>query len=304
MQDIKRAKRFFERAAVLVIAAIPVAIALTYPGPDWFEQLTEWTRRAPHRTVRPPVPIGPVGAPITVTPQRPLGTDSSVSPVPLRLILVHTEPGRNYSEGLAQIGVNARTPQTYRAGAILANGARLSEIHPDYVILQRNGQSVRLSLGAEGAPAGSAAQALLTVGGVTPAAATGRAASQHRFTDYLRPSPVFFGGRLHGYALYAGRHQDPFFKMGLEPGDLVTRINGVPVSGAAQTLASLHTLLDGAALTVEIQRNGVAQILALDGAILTQALASPAPTVPVRPWSSTPGKPDFDARSLVSVTSH
>jgi hypothetical protein len=73
---------------------------------------------APHMTQRVVLPV----------PIAPRGTDSSVSPVPLPLILTATRPGRNPREGFADIGVDAKTPQTYAAGSLLANGARVAEI--------------------------------------------------------------------------------------------------------------------------------------------------------------------------------
>lgn len=296
--SIRKTKRILGRIAVLTVAALPVAIALTYPGLDWFEQLRSWSERAPRAAREHPRPGSP-RAVITVTPERPLGTDSSTSPVPLPLILVRTQPGRNSSEGLAQIGVNARTPQTYRAGAILANGARLSEIHPSYVILQRDGRLARLDL--QGSVSTQHTSVLLTVGGGDGPALV-HAVNTDPFTDYLRPSPIFHGQQLYGYTLYAGRHQDPFFQMGLRPGDVVTQINGEPVRDPEATLASLHSLLDGAALTVEIQRDGAPVHLSLDGAILAQALTAPPPAV--RAWPSKPGTHDFDATAPMGAMAH
>lgn len=303
MQDVKKANRLLGRLAVMIIAALPIIIAFTYPGSAWFEEIRSWFRHNPHVAPRHPWQAGPGHVPITVTPPRPLGTDSSVSPVPLRLLLVHTEPGRNNSEGLAQIGVNARTPQTYRAGAILANGARLSEIHPAYVILKRGTQSVRLDLHGSGMATPQPESELLRVGG-SPAPIAARPRNPDPFTDYLRPSPIFRDGSLHGYVLYAGRHQDAFFKMGLQPGDVVTQINGVAVKDPQQALASLHSLTEGATLSVQVERAGTSQIMALDGALLSQAMASSPPADAERAWSSTAGKPDFDATSVPNVISH
>src|SRR5262249_19550574 len=154
----------------------------------------------------------------------------SVSKAPLALILVTAQPGRNAGEGIAQIGVNPLTPQTYRAGAILANGARLVEIHADYVVLERDGKSARLELKrATGVSGTEQIGGLLTVGGIpdpTPAVVTTEGTLEH----YLRASPVFAGDRVRGYTLYAGREQGPFFKMGLEPGDVVVAIDGIPVN--------------------------------------------------------------------------
>jgi hypothetical protein len=128
MQPIKRTMRLLGRVIAPIVAGLIVAFASIYSGSDWFEQLNRWLH-PPLRAVSSHARArsGPIGAPIMVTPMRPLGTDSSVSTVPLPLILVRTQAGRNSREGFAQIGVNARTPQTYQAGAILANGAHLTD---------------------------------------------------------------------------------------------------------------------------------------------------------------------------------
>ena len=262
------------RAVASTVVAFIVVLSANVAGPQWFDELVRWLQPAPRAA--PPHPTarsGPIGAPVTVTPMRPEGNDSSVSPVPLPLILVRTHRGRNSREGFAEIGVRARSPQTYTAGALLANGARLTEIYDHYVVLERGGRSARLYVQGEAQPDGKRARELLTVGG-TPEPAAAVADSRDALTDYLRPSPVFTGRGLHGYALYAGRKAEPFSQLGLEPGDVLTRINGTPVSEASDSLVTLHTLMEGEALTVEVERQGIPRTLSLDGSILAQAAAT------------------------------
>src|SRR4051794_33361966 len=100
-----------------------------------------------------------------MAPPIPMGNDSSSSKTPLPLILTGTSPGRNAREGHAYIGVNKDSPQTYMAGALLVNGARLTEIYAQYVVLEKSGKSVRLYLldSKEGTN-GKALNDLLTVG--------------------------------------------------------------------------------------------------------------------------------------------
>jgi len=106
--------------------------------------------------------------------------------------------------------------------------------------------------------------------------------SQKRVTDYLRASPVFIGEQLYGYALYAGRRSEPFSELGLQPGDVLRRINGTAIVTPAVAVAALRALVEGAALTVVIERQGVAQTRLLDGAIFARAIAGEqnAATVP------------------------
>jgi len=44
------------------------------------------------------------------------------------------------------LGVARENPQTYSTGALLANGARLTEVRANYVVLERAGHSARLYL--------------------------------------------------------------------------------------------------------------------------------------------------------------
>lgn len=254
--------------------------ALEFGGPGWFDQLTHSGQKDLRESVpRASARHEPAAAPVTVTPPRPLGNDSSVSTVPQPLVLARVQLGRNSREGFAQIGVNARSPQTYAAGALLANGARLTEIHEHYVVLEGEGRSVHLYLQGESPPAstlsGSTTPGLLTVGG-TPTEAPAAVTSREPLTDYVRPSPVFVNGQLHGYALFAGRKARVFSELGLQSGDVITRINGAPVSTSSDSLAVLESLTKGDALSVVIEREGTARTLTLDGA----ALQSSSPAAP------------------------
>ncbi|MGH8265383.1 MAG: SctD/MshK family protein, partial [Steroidobacteraceae bacterium] len=98
-----------------------------------------------------------------------MGTDSSVSASRLPVIVTAIRRGRNAGEGYVDLGVNRTSPQTYRAGAILANGARIEEIHSDYLVLERDGQRARVYLeGHRPIDDHSAESALLFVGGTQP----------------------------------------------------------------------------------------------------------------------------------------
>lgn len=278
MHSMGRLTRWGFRVTTAGVGALAVTLAFEFGDPAWFEELTRWLHSAPRQIAsRTPSKPHPPLPPITVTPPRPLGNDSSVSPVPLPLILVRTELGRNNREGFAQIGVNAQSPQTYAAGAMLANGARLTEIYEHYVMLERDGHSVRLYLQGEATKQRGTqeptAAALLTVGGTSPEAAV-QIKSEEHLTDYLRPSPVFVAGQLHGYALFAGRKAQAFAQLGLQPGDVLTQVNGAAVSESSDSLASLESLTAGEALTVVIEREGIAQTISLDGAALKDLAAA------------------------------
>jgi len=59
----------------------------------------------------------------------------------------------------------------------------------------------------------------------------------------------------------------------LESGDVLTQINGVAVTSPAEAFAALHTLMEGAVLTVLVERHGSSQALSLDGSVFMAANA-------------------------------
>jgi hypothetical protein len=214
--------------------------------------------------------------PISIVQPTPLGTDSSISKVPLALHLTATRLGRNTREGYADIGVNVLSPQTYKAGALLANGVRLEEIYSDYVLLTRDGQATRLYMDGRAQPASATpvAASMLTVGGTAPIPAA-RADSREALTEAVRVAPVFEGDRLHALELYPGGEPDRFAALGLKPGDRITAIEGKALTSAPESIEQLRHLSDGVALNVTIERSGERQSLYLDGSILKASSSRP-----------------------------
>jgi len=158
-----------KKAGILLLATLLALGAWYASGFRGFPVSTpeQSAATAPAPASRPPT------QPSGLAPPAPLGNDSSVSKVPLPLILAGTLPGRNAREGEALIGVNENSPQTYKAGALLINGARLVEIYPKYVVLEKDGRSARLYLQNTKGSA-DANDAVLAVGGVPAAAAVVR----------------------------------------------------------------------------------------------------------------------------------
>jgi type II secretion system protein C len=199
------------------------------------------------------------------------GIKSTVSATPRRLVLTGTVPGRSSHEGTAFIGVDARNPQTYLAGAMLANGARLRQIFKDYVVLEQGGRTVRLYL-ADRQDRGSpqAGSDLLLVGGPV-AGKPATANSSEEFTDYIRPTPVFEGTNLTGYQVYAGIRADVFGQLGLRAGDVITSVDGVPFTDPTQAVEIFRQLASGIAMQATVRREGALHDISLDGSLIVAA---------------------------------
>lgn len=260
-------RRYYATALTLLFVGSFSAITLWVSGFDPVAWWTDWQNHRSANTAKP-VPSRRVTGPISVVHPRPLGTDSSISKVPLPLILTATRPGRNAREGFADIGVNELSPQTYKAGALLANGARIEEIYRNYVVLERGGRKARLYIQGRGPASEQAAlAALLTVGG-TQSKTVAVADSREELTDYIRLSPVYDGKSLHALEVYSTAHSDVFERLGLKPGDRITAINDAPVVESKAAFGALRQLANGAALRVTVERDGLLRTLSLDGAIL------------------------------------
>ena len=252
----------------------------------------EWFKSAVKEVARVAKPLTAPTTVLGVAPPVPKGNDASVSKVPLDLILVATEPGPTPKEGLARLGVVRESPQTYVAGALLLNGARIAEIYADYIVLEKNGRSTRLYVdGSKVAKLGGASADLspkvragmLTVGGTPPPVAA-VATSHSTLTDYLRPSPMYEGSSMVGYQVYPGDKAGVFGQMGLKAGDVITAIDGTPLNEPGTAWETLNLLVEGVALSATVKRGGEVQHVTLDGALIASAqqqAASPVAPPPM-----------------------
>ncbi|MEM8984285.1 MAG: type II secretion system protein GspC [Pseudomonadota bacterium] len=82
-------------------------------------------------------------------------------------------------------------------------------------------------------------------------------------TDIIRPQPYFSGGQQKGYRVYPGKDRKQFAALGLRPGDLVTEINGTPMTDPRQGMQVFRSLGDATSVSVTIERNGQPQQLTL-----------------------------------------
>jgi hypothetical protein len=185
-----------------------------------------------------------------------IGNDAAEAKPPRTLVLVDSSPGVDTRDGTARLGTDPRNSQTYVAGALLLNGARLTGIYRDYVVRERNGESTRLYV-SDKAPSGVAQDSLLTVVGGLPASLSSSSGSHENWGDdprtaaittYFRPNPVFDGGLLRGVAVYPAVRPAEFAKLGLHVGDVITAVNGVGVSESEQIMSALEQVVSGSSV--------------------------------------------------------
>jgi hypothetical protein len=203
------------------------------------------------------------------------GRDAVLPRTPQRLFLVSTSPGRSIGEGTARIGTDPEHPQTYVAGALLANGAQLTEIHPTYVVLERDGKKAELHL-----KGGKRDSELAMLGGPPPVPSTKEVTTvDDRLSGVIRSMPVYQGDVLVGLEVYAGRNAGIFQQLGLRSGDIIVALDGAPVADPSDSLNLLRTLADGVAITATVRRQNTTTTVALDGTLL--AATTQPPTAPL-----------------------
>ena len=199
------------------------------------------------------------------------GDPSAAPATSANLTLAGTLAGSAPESGWAIIGASGQSARVYATGAALPGGAKLLAVYPDRVILDRNGarESLmlpRLSGGAavagNYAPPASVAESVRQMLVQDPAAAN----------ELIRPQPVFAGSTLRGYRVFPGRNRAQFARLGLQPGDLVSAVNGIALDDPNRGLEILRSIGVGSPVTLTIDRNGQQQQLGVDPAPVVQEM--------------------------------
>lgn len=171
----------------------------------------------------------------------------------------------------AIIAEGAGNERPHRIGSKLSGGAVVHDILPDRVVLERSGRYETLRLPKERLELSTAAAAPGSVG-LTPAMSGHlrdlREAIKNNPQELLNLAelqPVMQGGQLRGYRVRPRRHLDLFSAAGLTANDIVTAVNGIPVTDPAQFAALNAQLSSASALRLSVERpNGVREDISLD----------------------------------------
>lgn len=192
------------------------------------------------------------------------------------LTLAGTLAGNAPENGWAIIGTSGQAARVYATGAALPGGAKLLAVYPERVILERAG--ARESLMLPRLSGGSAVQAAYAPPAGAPPTSLADNVRQLMTQDpaaaneLLRPQPVFAGGTLRGYRVFPGRNRAQFAELGLQPGDLVSAVNGVALDDPNRGLEILRGIGQGTAVTLTIDRNGQQQQVNVNPAPVVQQL--------------------------------
>jgi hypothetical protein len=233
-----------------------------------------------------PVPSNPADAM--------LGTDSSMSVDAQQLVLVSTQPGAKPEQGTAQIGIDPRNPQTYAAGAQLANGARLRGIYRGYVILEKGGRESLLMVAGADIKLSAAHRGIgkdgsvLAVGGeeVVNRPLDKVATSREDLSSILRAEPYYERDELAGLKIIPGTNRSKLAQLELEPGDIVRSIEGKRIKSADAAWQALDDAISSrSSVTISVERQGAMVSMSLDGSRLAD------PQIPVTSFEPGPAMP-------------
>lgn len=182
----------------------------------------------------------------------------------LKGVLSNPDPSRSAAILLPR----GQSEKLYRVGASLPGDVKLQEVFPDRVILNRGGRLETLRLkrhDTAGSSAGSRrAPALPTAQSASLAADGGEARidrdawvdNPQRFLDVISASPVMQDGALHGLEVSPARNAREFEAAGLVAGDVITEVNGSPVSDISDYRDLLKELADASSVSVSLERDG------------------------------------------------
>jgi general secretion pathway protein C len=192
----------------------------------------------------------------------------------LALTLHGIVAGKRAADSRALIVANG-DEQPYAIGAQLPGGAVIRSIYPDRVLLERDGrvEALRLpKIGDSGGGLATTPQPTLR-GQSAPPQNLGQLRQEimnnpQRLMDVVRAMPVMDHGKLTGYRIYPSGNPSAFNQLGLRPGDVVTSVNGIPLTDPAQSMRVLSSLKTSEQISIGLVRNGQVQ---------TQVLQMPPP---------------------------
>jgi hypothetical protein len=214
-----------------------------------------------------PVSVMPTPAVTTSAAPRRLADDGAIG----KMRLVATQPGRNAREGTAQLATGKADPLTYVAGALLANGTALVEVHADHVVLKRGDLMTQLYVDGMARTARATTTApvneqLITV--EKPAQRQSRLVGPETYTSIMRSAPRFVDNAIVGFEVYPGSDGGAFSRLNLQSGDVLLEIDGRALQSVEQLHRSLESISGGASLMATLQRGSEQLVVSMDGAML------------------------------------
>lgn len=185
----------------------------------------------------------------------------------LRLTLKGVFASDDETLGRAIIADPKGKEDSYGIGDPLPGGAKLSEVYPDRIILERNGRFETLKLPKKRNASQVQAPVRRTTYGSNRSDTGNRATAFKKyrseiknnpasFLNYVRATPARQNGKFVGFRLQPGKQRGALKDLGLKPGDIVTSINGVQIDAPAKGMKAMQALGEGDSVNVTLLRGG------------------------------------------------
>lgn len=178
--------------------------------------------------------------------------------------------GKEY--GYAIISSGANKIKHYALGDDVPGGATLHAVYPDRVILERDIRMETLRLPkAQAAGFGKSATKRTVKSKSTsqPSTDTSNFESLGEFRQEIMKNPVrlteFINatpeqneetGEFLGYKLTPSTNPEMFYELGLQPGDVVINVNGIPLDQPNKGPEAMNTLASASEVTLVVMREG------------------------------------------------
>lgn len=153
--------------------------------------------------------------------------------------------------------------EIYVIGDKLPGGVIIKEIHPEYIVLERKGQleTLRLPRDSNIGKLTDSAPAFNRTQPDTPAKALEKIRrnimkNPTSFAEYALPVIVRENGKQIGYRLQPQKKGDLLAEIGLEPTDVITSVNGVPLNDPKNGISALRKLTTATEVNIMVKRNG------------------------------------------------
>lgn len=284
-QWLERASRTLPRwvSALLVLAIAWQLVQLTWLLLDHYRPAgpLPLPTPVPGATARPPGPDlqAIVDAHLFGVAQAPAATDPTAAPeTQMNLVLTAIFAADDPAKGLAIIGETGAAAKVYLVGEAVRPGTTLSAVYPDRVLLNRGGAVEALTLPTQRLAGLAPPPPRPTVNPMVENLRRVAETNPTAFAEIIRPQPVFANGTQRGYRVYPGRNRQQFARLGLQPGDLVTAINGTSLDDPQRGMEIFNTMGTSDRVTVSVERNGQSQDLTLNMAQLSVPETSPNPS--------------------------
>ncbi len=184
-------------------------------------------------------------------------------------------------DGAAIIGTSGSVQKYYKVGGGIMSGVTLQAVFNDRVVLLRKGESEVLRFpkvsNSQGVapvrrPTARVAKSQKDGFGPRVSSRSASSASLSEYRDMIREEPlkIFEHVRfvpvksrdgMKGYRILPQKNRALYNQLGVRPSDLVTSVNGIPLTNDREALQLVDKLKDAQSLQVEIIRNGQPQTL-------------------------------------------